>query len=236
MNSPNPNLSLLYSATHENSPSAPSRPTATTRPIGGPREPSDRHRQNVYSTVSSSQPPIATSLQSDAEALSTTDFSQPHLLSDRISDADLLLGLHSPALSGTSQTSFLSHDNLERAPTSHFPVSAPTNLLQQPPPQFTSNQTTNILGNTTSIAPDMSASTPFSDMMMIESQDIDVNGFPHAGFAFPNGEMIPWLEYLPQDVLDYFGDPVEQTHTQSLDASGQGPSAPGHNSTGNGPL
>jgi len=46
--------------------------------------------------------------------------------------------------------------------------------------------------------------TPFSDMM-IESQDIDMLG-SQGGFAFPGGDMIPWLEYLPQDVLNYFGE------------------------------
>lgn len=41
---------------------------------------------------------------------------------------------------------------------------------------------------------------------MIESQDIDMSGGPLGGFTFPSGEMIPWLEYLPQDVLSYFNE------------------------------
>ena len=33
-----------------------------------------------------------------------------------------------------------------------------------------------------------------------------MSGGPLGGFTFPNGEMIPWLEYLPQDVLSYFNE------------------------------
>ena len=50
-----------------------------------------------------------------------------------------------------------------------------------------------------------SAPTPYSDMM-IESQDIDMSGGPLGGFTFPNGEMTPWLKYLPQGVLSYFNE------------------------------
>lgn len=32
--------------------------------------------------------------------------------------------------------------------------------------------------------------------MMMESQEIDISGL--------DGEMMPWLEYLPQDVLNFF--------------------------------
>lgn len=44
--------------------------------------------------------------------------------------------------------------------------------------------------------------------MMIESQDIDMNTLQNTN-AFPfsiNGDLIPHLEYLPQDVLSYFGE------------------------------
>jgi hypothetical protein len=39
------------------------------------------------------------------------------------------------------------------------------------------------------------AGTTFADLM-IESQDIDMSAF--------GGDMVPWLEYLPQDVLSFF--------------------------------
>jgi hypothetical protein len=41
--------------------------------------------------------------------------------------------------------------------------------------------------------------------MMIESHDVDVNALQHPdAFPFSNGEILPWLEYLPQDVLSFF--------------------------------
>ena len=48
------------------------------------------------------------------------------------------------------------------------------------------------------------------DMMMMESQDIDMSTI--------GGEMVPWLEYLPQDVLNYF------------DGGGNNAAIPGHGS------
>ncbi|CAI7611825.1 unnamed protein product [Penicillium manginii] len=43
--------------------------------------------------------------------------------------------------------------------------------------------------------------------MMIESHDVDMNTLhQQESFPFSNGEIIPWLEYLPQDVLSFFGE------------------------------
>lgn len=43
--------------------------------------------------------------------------------------------------------------------------------------------------------------------MMIESHDVDVNALHHTeSFPFSNNEILPWLEYLPQDVLSFFGE------------------------------
>lgn len=42
----------------------------------------------------------------------------------------------------------------------------------------------------------------------IQTQDIDVNAIQDQN-GFPlsfDGEFIPWLEYLPQDVINYFGE------------------------------
>lgn len=44
--------------------------------------------------------------------------------------------------------------------------------------------------------------------VLIETQDIDMSTLQQQNnlpFAL-NGEVLPWLEYLPQDVLSYFGD------------------------------
>ena len=53
--------------------------------------------------------------------------------------------------------------------------------------------------------------------MMIESQDIDMSAL--------GGEMMPWLEYLPQDVLSFFdgaGDASMGLSGQEQDSRGQG--------------
>ncbi|KIW18878.1 hypothetical protein PV08_03167 [Exophiala spinifera] len=42
--------------------------------------------------------------------------------------------------------------------------------------------------------------------MFVTSQDVDMDG-DALDFDFSSSDMIPWLEYLPQDVLNYFGDP-----------------------------
>ncbi|KAJ5826691.1 Transcription factor [Penicillium robsamsonii] len=43
--------------------------------------------------------------------------------------------------------------------------------------------------------------------MMIGSHEVDMNSIHHQdSFPFANGEILPWLEYLPQDVLSFLGD------------------------------
>lgn len=43
--------------------------------------------------------------------------------------------------------------------------------------------------------------------MMIESHDVDMNSLQQQeSFPFSSGEILPWLEYLPQDVLSFFGE------------------------------
>lgn len=56
--------------------------------------------------------------------------------------------------------------------------------------------------------------------MMIESQDIDMNTLQNTD-AFPfsiNGDLIPHLEYLPQDVLSYLAD--HQTYDPMMNENG----------------
>lgn len=59
---------------------------------------------------------------------------------------------------------------------------------------LTANTNTNLGGN--------------NEIMMIESQDVDMNSLQdQAAFPFSfDGDFIPWLEYLPPDVMSYFGE------------------------------
>ncbi|KAJ5586445.1 Transcription factor [Penicillium hetheringtonii] len=60
------------------------------------------------------------------------------------------------------------------------------------------------------IGPRVDLHTPLnadSGGMMIESHDVDMNTLQQQeSFPFSNGEILPWLEYLPQDVLSFFGE------------------------------
>lgn len=43
--------------------------------------------------------------------------------------------------------------------------------------------------------------------MVIESHDVDMNALQQQeSFPFSSNEILPWLEYLPQDVLSFFGE------------------------------
>jgi hypothetical protein len=60
--------------------------------------------------------------------------------------------------------------------------------------------------------------------MMIESQEIDMNTL-HNQDTFPfsvSQDFVPWLEYLPQDVLNYFGDQQHQNYGTQLMSPQQG--------------
>lgn len=106
-------------------------------------------------------------------------------------EADLLLGLHSPYASDSTNQPMMVQGSTAHGQNTHAydylsSQTAPSSLHQQQPFMGFQNQSYN--------------------NMMIESQDIDMSG-QQLNFNFPGGDMIPWLEYLPQDVLNYFGEP-----------------------------
>lgn len=112
-----------------------------------------------------------------------------------VSDADLLLNLHSP-FSGAS-------------PATNHALQSPTSYLRAVPHQTQdtqSTQNTQIQGapstefSPTYTAYPASANTMFGDMV-IDTQDVDMSVL--------GADMMPWdLEYLPHDLL-YFGDGAE---------------------------
>lgn len=56
--------------------------------------------------------------------------------------------------------------------------------------------------------------------VLIESQDVDMHTLQQQspfGFSF-NSDIMPWLEYLPQDVLNYFGEQQGFAFPESRDA------------------
>lgn len=135
-------------------------------------------------------------------------------------DADLLLGLHSPySVSSGGIPPSATQQGQPQPTTSAYDyahaVQQPTALQHQHSQQFYSS-------------PAAGATPGFTDML-IESQDIDMsNQFQtdlngQFNMNFPGGDMI-WLEYLPQDVLSYFGQSGDPN--QMVMPSGPGPPPP----------
>lgn len=151
-------------------------------------------------SYSSTNPPRPSTLAAEAgkfsgsaaEGVSTTD-------------ADLLLGLNASYSQPGSRVSRnppatyaqnLEPPNVGVSSSYHYAPSSGHGGTDQTPTNHNAND---------HLSP--GASTQIGDMM-IETQDIDMNALQNQD-AFPfsfNGELLPWLEYLPQDVLNYFGD------------------------------
>lgn len=184
-NSPAPNLSFLYPNTDKTSYS----------PSGN--DPSRLQSQNFASPV---QFTSSANMMPPPRRMSSLPY-------DPVSqnDADLLLSLNSPYTNANSNlpssgASATSTSSVPQPYDSHdYAAQRPANMqqslgYQNPSGGFSQHQ-----------------QPSFSDML-IESQDIDMGAAGANGvnaLSFPGGDMIPWLEYLPQDVLNYFGDPGE---------------------------
>ncbi|KAF2469801.1 uncharacterized protein BDR25DRAFT_39726 [Lindgomyces ingoldianus] len=107
-----------------------------------------------------------------------------------VSDADLLLNLHSPFSAGSPNTSrlpnipFTTHRGSTSVPTNQPPNAnqdfSPGAFGQYPTPSDGTNSGVNFIGD-----------------MMIESQEIDMSALA--------SEMMPWdLEYMPHDILPFY--------------------------------
>lgn len=193
-NSPAPNLSVIY-------------PNAGPEDFGAVT--TDHQHPDVSRNPSSARgmvpaqgggvrrPPAATSPILLPPGYESSKLAQPSnrlssLSYDPVStaEADLLLGLNSPySNQSTSQPMMVPGTTPQGQTATAYdylsPPPRPSNMQQQSFLDF-QNQTYN--------------------NMLIESQDIDMSG-QQLNFNFPGGDMIPWLEYLPQDVLNYFGEP-----------------------------
>ena len=221
-NSLNPNLSFLYqSMTGENGvPPSPSINTDSHRYSATPRSPfgtkcttakSNKTKSAVPQTLISQHPEMHQRLPKQQPG--TTDM-PPRMKFSPIPDhpvstanADLLLGLQSSYPQTSSRNPPISQDTYDEhlpPPGSTAPQSTPS--LDYGDPH--SNAGACFVENPGLSTPEgATLTTPFHDIMLIESQDVDMSGQP-GGFVFPSGDVIPWLEYLPQDVLSYFGEPT----------------------------
>lgn len=133
-------------------------------------------------------------------------------------EADLLLGLHGPDGINSARDMSSEGSSFDKAVSSSQPPAGPPQHTFDYPPAV-ANQVSATSNPIDPPGPGGSIAAPLHDMMMIESQDIDTSA-PQGVSAFPGVDMIPWLEYLPQDILNYFGDPPD-------DGSMMNPAGPG---------
>lgn len=197
-NSSQPNLSLLYQMPAAHDDTAAGKPSCASQ---------YSHSYPSFSVGShSEQNSFAHNVEARAgdAAQSATLPTRPGKYSPHggnvtASDANLLLGLN----------------------PSYSPSRTPSTYSQPTPPQLgnQSSYTYSMPSVTADQQPDRSHMAPRTNTvqsgigsqagdMFIESQDIDMGSLHHQNnlpFAL-NGEIVPWLEYLPQDVLNYFGD------------------------------
>ncbi|KIX07999.1 uncharacterized protein Z518_02653 [Rhinocladiella mackenziei CBS 650.93] len=193
-NSPAPNISFLYPNTGSENGTVSPKSKEREAAAGNRHIPTDIQAHNIsLQNIQTNSPKFDQLSQSYHSTMPPPSNRLSSLPYDPVStaEADLLLGLHSPyATSSTNQSAILPGSGQQTSNAFEFPTQqtpphpAPANL----PQQFLDAQNQNL------------------NNMLIESQDIDMNG-QQLNFHFPGGDMIPWLEYLPQDVLDYFGDP-----------------------------
>lgn len=200
-NSPAPNISFLYPNTNgEDGGTTSSRTQARmnqagTAPTQRALNEAETHVQSVNGRLTASSSPKVDQIGQTYQVHPTGRNRLSALPYDPVStaEADLLLGLNAPyATSSTNQPTIPPTSGQHGQPSNNFDYTSPQathhpaamNFQQQfvgtPDPQFNN--------------------------MFIEAQDVDMSG-QQLNFNFPGGDLIPWLEYLPQDVLHYFGEP-----------------------------
>lgn len=212
-NSSQPNISLLYQM-----PAATADSSPENKPL------SAQFSQSYTDVpVQPGVGPSATSYPRSLEHPQTSSTTHDPLVSpSRVatSDANLLLGLNSPYPHPLPRPS-----NSRSAHEQDVPNSSSSSLNPQ---MAAYNYASSTANNRHHSSGHMGSRTDFhsgvqpqvNGDVLIESQDIDMSTL-HQQDQFPfsfNG--LPWLEYLPQDVLSYFGDqqniplmtPEEGTH------------------------
>ncbi len=237
-NSPNPNLSFLYQ-------------TSNRQPIGSLSQQVDV--PSPYDAAAANLPLGSAAATAQAAAKSSAlnkpptnryssedrtgnghyvglDCMSPRMTSRRpdvppgsasAAEADLLLGLHGQDSFNSVRNASTERGNLDQSlPPSQTRAGAPQ-------PAFdcslvVSDQATSLWKPINPTTLDGSNAALFNDMI-IQSQDIDMNASQEI-FAFPGGDITPWLEHLPQDILNYFGDPPDEG--SMMNSAGPGPAPP----------
>ncbi|CAG8908690.1 unnamed protein product [Penicillium egyptiacum] len=212
-NSSQPNLSLLYQMSTTEAETPSNRPTYSSQyshsypaiPTNAGEGPSSTYPQSIAP---------ARANEEMTPSLTTANTKYPSAQSRTINtDPSYYMGMDS-AYPGSNaritrpvQTAHSTFPGMlsSEPPTSHMDTQPPA--YDYSIPQATAeHQTRNQMGSRDPGA-DLQATMDDANGMMIGSHEVDMNSIhDHDSFPFGNGEILPWLEYLPQDVLSFFGD------------------------------
>lgn len=186
-NSPNSNLTFMYQ--HMNNAQAlPPPPLTSGNMIYDPIRQSLPEASASSTPTSNYNPRYSSyvpSSRNHSQLMAPPSLKYPSVTADHAStsDAEMLLGLQNSPYSHSTPTSHHSYEHIPRGMRtlndSRYEVSY--NLSHSSSNAFTGSD---FLGNV-------------GDMMM-ESQEIDMSSM--------GGEIMPWLEYLPHDVFNFFDD------------------------------
>ncbi|RAH50189.1 putative C6 transcription factor [Aspergillus brunneoviolaceus CBS 621.78] len=210
-NSSQPNLSLLYQMPAQTEP-IPEKPTYSSQyshsyphipvqPDGG--ETSYSYSQATESSRSTKATP--------GPSMASTTAQYSHLASSgrvTTSDANLLLGLNTTYPGSTSRLPNSRSAFNHQMPSAACGLEGHAQVYNYNIPSTVSDAHTgsgHLIAHSAGLHPD---AEPHAGNVFIESQDVDMAMLQQNDqlpFAF-SGEILPWLEYLPQDVLNYFGD------------------------------
>ncbi|PYI23887.1 hypothetical protein BO99DRAFT_322734 [Aspergillus violaceofuscus CBS 115571] len=211
-NSSQPNLSLLYQMPAQTEP-IPEKPTYSSQyshgytNIPGVQANGGGASYSYSQTTESSRSTKATPGPSMASA--TAQYS-PLASSSRVttSDANLLLGLNTAFPGSTSRPPNSRSAFGHQMPSAACGLEGHAQVYNYNIPSTVSDAHTgsgHMIAQSAGLHPDVE---PHAGNVFIESQDVDMAMLQQNDqlpFAF-SGEILPWLEYLPQDVLNYFGD------------------------------
>jgi hypothetical protein len=193
INSSQPNLSLLYQLP------APQ--------IGEPSETQMPGQGLAAGGASHSGAPYSQALPAYSSSAMTRPANIPTVIPKFQHSNEAMLSTNSytpPGPTTPTGPQVVYNQNLASSQLASYGYTAPGATTSQP-----------ISNNLHMVAPPMTQQ--ISDML-IESQDIDMTSF-HNQEAFPftfSNEFNPWLEYLPADVVNYFGDPSQNYGTTAL--------------------
>ncbi|KAL4871303.1 hypothetical protein BDV12DRAFT_164575 [Aspergillus spectabilis] len=217
-NSSQPNLSLLYQM-----------PAGSTEPVSDKPTYSSQYSHSYTNVpIQSGIGQSSSSFPRDLGPTNTSNVAHDPLVStSRVttSDASLLLGLNAQYPHPTTRPSS-SHPahNQNISPTSSSSLEAQVSAYNYIPSTTSDRHVSG--SHTGTRSSDLhSGINPQMGDLLIESQDIDMSALQQQDqFPFPFSGL-PWLEYLPQDVLSYFGSEHQNYPLMSPD---EGPPPPPH--------